>query len=137
MRRSGSSANSERRLARGARHMSVFKYIEAFYNSERTHKNLEYQTPDEVERNYNAALAAGPAACNGSGGYIYRPIRNTDCTGLTTTYLRTAKSKRKTVGRIARMVVRRNTAASFLLNSLCTWATKAAARQCRRVCGMA
>ena len=38
--------------------MSIFKYIETFYNSERIHQTLEYQTPDEVERNYNAALAA-------------------------------------------------------------------------------
>lgn len=37
---------------------SVFKYIEAFYNSERIHQTLDYQTPDEVERKYNAALAA-------------------------------------------------------------------------------
>ena len=38
--------------------MSVFKYIETFYNSERIHQTLEYQTPDEVERKYHAALAA-------------------------------------------------------------------------------
>ena len=38
--------------------MSVFKYIESFYNSERIHQTLEYQTPDEVERKYHAALAA-------------------------------------------------------------------------------
>lgn len=38
--------------------MSIFKYIETFYNSERIHQTLEYQTPDEFERNYNAALAA-------------------------------------------------------------------------------
>ena len=38
--------------------ISIFKYIETFYNSERIHQTLEYQTPDEVERNYNAALAA-------------------------------------------------------------------------------
>ena len=37
---------------------SVFKYIEAFYNSERIHQTLDYQTPEEVERKYNAALAA-------------------------------------------------------------------------------
>lgn len=37
--------------------MSVFKYIETFYNSERIHQNLDYQTPDEVERKYYAALA--------------------------------------------------------------------------------
>lgn len=38
--------------------LSVFKYIETFYNSERIHQNLEYQIPDEVERKYRAALAA-------------------------------------------------------------------------------
>ena len=38
--------------------LSVFKYIETFYNSERIHQTLEYQTPDEVERKYHAALAA-------------------------------------------------------------------------------
>ena len=38
--------------------ISVFKYIESFYNSERIHQTLEYQTPDEVERKYLAALAA-------------------------------------------------------------------------------
>ncbi len=38
--------------------MSVFKYIETFYNSERIHQTLEYQTPDEVEKKYHAALAA-------------------------------------------------------------------------------
>ena len=38
--------------------ISIFKYIETFYNSERIHQTLEYQTPDEVERIYNAALAA-------------------------------------------------------------------------------
>ena len=38
--------------------VSVFKYIETFYNSERIHQTLDYQTPNEVERNYRAALAA-------------------------------------------------------------------------------
>jgi putative transposase len=36
----------------------VFKYIETFYNDQRIHQNLEYQTPDEFERKYHAALAA-------------------------------------------------------------------------------
>ena len=35
--------------------LSVFKYIETFYNSERIHQNLEYQIPDEVERKYRAS----------------------------------------------------------------------------------
>jgi len=37
--------------------MSVFKYIEGFYNSKRIHQTLEFQTPDEAERKYRAALA--------------------------------------------------------------------------------
>ena len=39
-------------------HMSVFKYIETFYNSERIHQALDYLTPNEVEKNHRAALAA-------------------------------------------------------------------------------
>jgi len=38
--------------------MSVFKYIETFYNSKRIHQTLGYLSPDEFERNYRAALAA-------------------------------------------------------------------------------
>ena len=38
--------------------LSVFKYIETFYNSQRIHQTLDYQTPNEVERKYRAALAA-------------------------------------------------------------------------------
>lgn len=41
-----------------AARLSVFKYIETFYNSERIHQTLEYQTPDEFEENYYAVLAA-------------------------------------------------------------------------------
>jgi putative transposase len=39
-------------------HMSVFKYIETFYNTERIHQTLNYQTPEEFEKNYAARLAA-------------------------------------------------------------------------------
>jgi putative transposase len=41
-----------------AARLSVFRYIETFYNSERIHQSLDYQTPDQVERKYRAALAA-------------------------------------------------------------------------------
>lgn len=37
---------------------SVFKYIEAFYNSQRIHQTLDYQTPNQVERNHAANVAA-------------------------------------------------------------------------------
>lgn len=38
--------------------LSIFKYIESFYNSGRIHQTLDYQTPNEFERKYHAALAA-------------------------------------------------------------------------------
>lgn len=41
-----------------AARLSVFKYIETFYNSKRIHQTLGYQTPDEYERKYHAAIAA-------------------------------------------------------------------------------
>jgi len=36
---------------------SVFKYIETFYNSNRIHQALEYQTPDKFEENHRQKLA--------------------------------------------------------------------------------
>lgn len=38
--------------------LSVFKYIETFYNSKRIHQTLGYLTPDEFERKHRAAIAA-------------------------------------------------------------------------------
>ncbi len=38
--------------------LSVFKYIETFYNTERLHQTLNYQTPEEFESNHAANLAA-------------------------------------------------------------------------------
>ena len=32
---------------------SVFEYIEVFYNRERLHSSLDYQTPAQKERNYH------------------------------------------------------------------------------------
>lgn len=37
---------------------SVFKYIEAFYNSERIHQTLNYQTPNQFEKNQTDTLVA-------------------------------------------------------------------------------
>lgn len=37
---------------------SVFKYIETFYNSNRIHQTLNYQTPDQFEYTHAAKLAA-------------------------------------------------------------------------------
>jgi putative transposase len=38
--------------------LSVFKYIETFYNRERIHQTLGYKTPDQHEAEYASAIAA-------------------------------------------------------------------------------
>ncbi len=37
--------------------LSVFRYIETFYNTVRIHQTLEYQTPNAFEANYADNLA--------------------------------------------------------------------------------
>lgn len=37
--------------------LSVFRYIETFYNSERLHQTLNYQSPDQFESKYAQQLA--------------------------------------------------------------------------------
>lgn len=37
--------------------LSVFRYIETFYNPQRLHQTLNYQTPDQFEDNYTRQLA--------------------------------------------------------------------------------
>ncbi|WP_283431495.1 integrase core domain-containing protein [Neorhodopirellula lusitana] len=37
--------------------MSVFRYIETFYNSTRIHQTLSYQSPDQFEKQHSANLA--------------------------------------------------------------------------------
>jgi putative transposase len=37
--------------------LSVFRYIETFYNSERLHQTLNYQSPDQFESNHAQQLA--------------------------------------------------------------------------------
>jgi putative transposase len=37
--------------------LSVFRYIEIFYNSERLHQTLNYQSPDQFESNHTRLLA--------------------------------------------------------------------------------
>ena len=37
--------------------LSVFRYIETFYNSQRLHQTLNYKTPDQFEAHYSQQLA--------------------------------------------------------------------------------
>lgn len=37
--------------------LSVFRYIETFYNPVRLHQTLDYQSPDQYENNYNQQIA--------------------------------------------------------------------------------
>jgi putative transposase len=41
-----------------AARLSVFKYIESFYNRERLHQSLGYKSPDQFETEYAPVLAA-------------------------------------------------------------------------------
>lgn len=38
--------------------LSVFKYLETFYNSQRLHQTLGYQTPNQYEADHAPAVAA-------------------------------------------------------------------------------
>ena len=41
-----------------AARLSVFKYIETFYNTQRLHQTLGYKTPDQYEADHAPATAA-------------------------------------------------------------------------------
>ena len=51
-------ANHERYEHLEAARLSVFKYIETFYNRQRLHQSLGYKSPDQFEAEYAPALAA-------------------------------------------------------------------------------
>lgn len=50
--------NHEEFVDEAAARMSVFKYIETFYNSERIHQTLGYKTPNQFEAEYAPVAAA-------------------------------------------------------------------------------
>ena len=50
--------NQERFADLESARLSVFKYIETFYNSVRLHQTLGYQSPDEYEADHAPAIAA-------------------------------------------------------------------------------
>lgn len=41
--------------------LSLFQYIEGFYNSKRPHASLGYLTPNEMENNFSLRLAQTPS----------------------------------------------------------------------------
>ena len=41
-----------------ATRLSVFKYIETFYNTERLHQTLGYKSPNQFEAEYAPVVAA-------------------------------------------------------------------------------
>ena len=41
-----------------AARLSVFKYIETFYNAQRLHQTLGYKSPDQFEAEYAPVVAA-------------------------------------------------------------------------------
>jgi putative transposase len=42
----------------GLTRLSVFKYIETFYNTERLHQTLGYKSPNQFEAEYVTVVAA-------------------------------------------------------------------------------
>ena len=51
-----SEAYQQKNLA--AARLSVFKYIETFYNTERLHQTLGYKSPEKFETEYDPVIAA-------------------------------------------------------------------------------
>jgi transposase InsO family protein len=56
---------------RAAARVSIFEYIEAFYNRQRRHSTIGYQTPDEFERLYYTMLnRVSDISGKGLGGLV-------------------------------------------------------------------